>query len=542
MARASSGLILATLGVATLSWPAYADPETVGVAAEVNPDVTAQPPNGESRTLLVGHDVIRNEKISTKDAGQAQLLFTDQSTLTVAKNSEVVIDEFVYDPNKNSGNLSATLTTGVFRYVGGKISKQQNVTFYTPTGSVSVRGGILILKIQGDNVTAIFLHGEQMTLTVHGVAQTTTKSGTVINSTGGGPPSPPAPTTQQTLQDVTQELESLHIQSITVGNTVVVTGVTLQEFAASIAPAVTNPTNTGATTLNLVQSASPPSPPPASPPPPPPPPASPPPPPPASPPPPPPPLASSPPPPPPPPLLFSPPPGSPLTEQALYQELDNELQTLLREPAEISSLQTTLNNPNVVARVEAAADAVLGPTAGPAFVSDLQQVVTDFNNQSTGLTNAIAAVASLLAQYEFSSGGGQLGTGLAAGHATQGSADRRSASDFHGSTKAGALWPWDHNRLADQTASGAGQNTVLSGTGDGSGFDRYQIRSGGGVLGLLGANPNARRQWEQAAFNHFQAELHHAWQQQLPRWAEAEHSQGHAHHARYHHIIHSAHH
>jgi hypothetical protein len=112
---------------------------------------------------MVGHNVIRNEKISTRDAGQAQLLFTDQSTLTVAKNSEIVIDEFVYEPDKQTGNLSATLTAGVFRYVGGKISKQQEVTFLTPTGSVAVRGGICLIRIKGDTVTAIFLHGDHLT-------------------------------------------------------------------------------------------------------------------------------------------------------------------------------------------------------------------------------------------------------------------------------------------------------------------------------------------------------------------------------------------
>src|SRR4051812_49648460 len=81
---------------------------------------------------MVGHDVIRNERIKTASIGQAQLLFTDQSTLTVARNSEILIDEFVFDPNKQSGNLAATVTTGVFRYVGGKISKQKDVTFKRP--------------------------------------------------------------------------------------------------------------------------------------------------------------------------------------------------------------------------------------------------------------------------------------------------------------------------------------------------------------------------------------------------------------------------
>jgi hypothetical protein len=200
--------LLAALGLASLNSPALGEPDKVGVAAAVNPDATGQPPNEPLRELLVGHDVIRNERITTKSIGQAQLLFTDQSTLTVARNSEVVIDEFVYDPQKQTGNLAATVTTGVFRYVGGKISKQKDVTFYTPTGAVSVRGGIVLIKIEGNSVHAYFMFGDHMTMTVNGVTQTTTKFNTSISSLGGGPPGAPVPFNNQTIQSLSLELQS----------------------------------------------------------------------------------------------------------------------------------------------------------------------------------------------------------------------------------------------------------------------------------------------------------------------------------------------
>src|SRR5262249_14342195 len=162
-------------------------------------------PNEPLRELMVGHDVIRNERIKTASVGQAQLLFTDQSTLTVARNSEIVIDEFVFDPSKQSGNLAATVTTGVFRYVGGKISKQKDVTFYTPNGSVSVRGAMVLFKVDGTAVTALFLFGEYMELNANGHRQRTTQFNTSITAIGGGTPSPPVPVSQQTIQQLLQE-------------------------------------------------------------------------------------------------------------------------------------------------------------------------------------------------------------------------------------------------------------------------------------------------------------------------------------------------
>jgi hypothetical protein len=203
MPRKSVGIIFATFGLASVSWSA--------VAAQDDVFVTAQAAQDQQRQLLVGHDVIRNEKINTQGAGQAQLLFTDQSTLTVTKNSEVVIDEFVFDPQKQAGNFTATLTTGLFRYVGGKISRQQDVTFKTPTGSVSVRGGIVLIKISGDSITAILVHGDHMTVTVHGTSQSTSQPNTAIISTGGGDPSEPSPATIELIKELTTELEALNV-------------------------------------------------------------------------------------------------------------------------------------------------------------------------------------------------------------------------------------------------------------------------------------------------------------------------------------------
>ena len=87
MTSTSAKILLAALGVASLTTPVFGAAESVGVTAAVNPDATGQIPNEPLRELMVGHDVIRNERIKTESIGQAQLLFTDQSTLTVARNS-----------------------------------------------------------------------------------------------------------------------------------------------------------------------------------------------------------------------------------------------------------------------------------------------------------------------------------------------------------------------------------------------------------------------------------------------------------------------
>ena len=145
--RTSACQIFAAIMLAFSAGSAVAGQETVGVTGAVNPQAVAQAPSGPIEQLAIGQNVVRNEKISTFNKGQVQLIFADQSTLTLAENSEIVIDEFVYDPSKQAGTMTATVTTGVLRYVGGKISKKNDVSFLTPSGVVTVRGDRLLRPI-----------------------------------------------------------------------------------------------------------------------------------------------------------------------------------------------------------------------------------------------------------------------------------------------------------------------------------------------------------------------------------------------------------
>ncbi|HYD31204.1 MAG TPA: hypothetical protein VEB64_10175, partial [Azospirillaceae bacterium] len=79
----------------------------VGVAAAVNPAVTGVSAGRGERLLVVGTDIAFRERIVTTAGGNTQLLFLDQSTLTVGPNSDLTIDEFVFDPDTSAGKLSA---------------------------------------------------------------------------------------------------------------------------------------------------------------------------------------------------------------------------------------------------------------------------------------------------------------------------------------------------------------------------------------------------------------------------------------------------
>ncbi len=181
----------------------------IGVAAAINPAATGTPPSGERRVLHVGINMFSNEKVATGPKGQAQMLFRDESALTVGPDAEVVLDEFVYDPKAKTGKIALNAVKGVFRFVGGKISKKSPVVLKTPTATIGIRGGITLVNVKPDGATqAVFLFGKSLTVSAGGVTKTATRSGFAIETNAeGGPPSDPAPASAETLDAALGALE-----------------------------------------------------------------------------------------------------------------------------------------------------------------------------------------------------------------------------------------------------------------------------------------------------------------------------------------------
>jgi hypothetical protein len=138
---------VAALAVLAMAPSAFAQQKS-GVAAAVNPQAQASAGAAAPRTLMVGQDVIFGERIRTGAQGQVQLLFLDESSLTVGPNSDITIDEFVYDPNAKQGRMSMSMSSGLARFVGGRISKSGNVAVTTPTATIGIRGGTGIIEVE----------------------------------------------------------------------------------------------------------------------------------------------------------------------------------------------------------------------------------------------------------------------------------------------------------------------------------------------------------------------------------------------------------
>jgi hypothetical protein len=121
------------------SVPASADVK-IGVAGAVANEVTATI-GTSSQPLNIGHDLFTDELISTGQRGTAQLLFLDETSISIGPQSDVKLDRFVYDPQRQAGSVVFETSRGVLRFISGS---QQPGTYQlkTPVATIGFRGTI----------------------------------------------------------------------------------------------------------------------------------------------------------------------------------------------------------------------------------------------------------------------------------------------------------------------------------------------------------------------------------------------------------------
>ncbi len=144
-----SGKVTAAVTVAMLfglQATAFAADPKIGGAKSAKPQVEGIV-NGQSQTITTGTDVYANETVRTGTGGVADLVFLDNTDLSVGPTSEVHLDKFVYDPTGSTGSVVIEVTQGAFRFVTGSQDKRA-YQIKTPFGTLGVRGTIFELIVK----------------------------------------------------------------------------------------------------------------------------------------------------------------------------------------------------------------------------------------------------------------------------------------------------------------------------------------------------------------------------------------------------------
>ena len=81
-------------------------------------------------------------RVRTGPTGRLHIVLPDETTFTIGPDSDLVMDDFVYDKNMTSNKIIVGMTKGVFRWVTGKVSRKDpdRMKVKLPVGVLGHRG------------------------------------------------------------------------------------------------------------------------------------------------------------------------------------------------------------------------------------------------------------------------------------------------------------------------------------------------------------------------------------------------------------------
>ncbi len=100
-----------------------------------------------------------HDAVITDLNSRVQLQFEDQSFLNLSGDGHIIIDKYIYHPEKSSGSLELQTLKGAFRFLSGKIATKtpDNILFKTPVGTIGIRGTHFMAHVTDTETNCITL-------------------------------------------------------------------------------------------------------------------------------------------------------------------------------------------------------------------------------------------------------------------------------------------------------------------------------------------------------------------------------------------------
>ena len=74
--------------------------------------------------------------------GRLGITFLDDSQVRLTEHSELIIDEFIYDPDPSKSKMALQFASGTARFITGKLATidKENILIQTPSATIGIRG------------------------------------------------------------------------------------------------------------------------------------------------------------------------------------------------------------------------------------------------------------------------------------------------------------------------------------------------------------------------------------------------------------------
>ena len=104
----------------------------------------------ERKAAEIGDPVHRGDALETGTDGALGVVFRDESRISLGADTRLVVDEYVYAPERQEGSFLARMTRGTLLFVSGLISKlsPDSTEVETPAGILGVRGTRFLIYLE----------------------------------------------------------------------------------------------------------------------------------------------------------------------------------------------------------------------------------------------------------------------------------------------------------------------------------------------------------------------------------------------------------
>lgn len=111
---------------------------------------------GKQIPVSVGAKLFQNDIIRTGAASSVGIIFEDNTVLSLGPDSEIIIDEYVFTPEKGIFSMIVRMLKGTASYLSGIIGKQspESVKFQTPEATIGIRGTQFLVKVADSHSTS----------------------------------------------------------------------------------------------------------------------------------------------------------------------------------------------------------------------------------------------------------------------------------------------------------------------------------------------------------------------------------------------------
>jgi hypothetical protein len=133
--------------------------EPIGTVETADGQVEAVRADGTRVSLKVGDPVFQGDELVTGEDGAVGVVFADETTFALGEDGRMLLDEMVYDPGAQDGQIGMTLLTGAMTFVSGAVAKvnPDAMQITTPVATIGIRGTAGVLKVLGEQLDAVML-------------------------------------------------------------------------------------------------------------------------------------------------------------------------------------------------------------------------------------------------------------------------------------------------------------------------------------------------------------------------------------------------